>query len=110
MTNEEMERAIEFLLSHQTTLEQRVEQITAAVVETNAAIVQTNAQVAQTNAQIAETARLLGLHAETQTQFIEITTQNFTRVFTALEQLTARVDKLTDALERHVADAHAHEV
>src|SRR2546423_658432 len=99
MTNEEMGGAIEFLLQKQATLEQRIEQSNA----------QTNTAIAQTNAQVAETARLLGMHAETQTQFIEITSQNFARVTTALEQLIGRVDKLTVALERHAADAHAHD-
>jgi len=54
MTNEEMKRALEFLVKNQASFDDRLE---------------------QTNQQIAETNRQLQVYAETQTEFIQIVTR-----------------------------------
>ncbi len=92
MTSEEMQRAIEFLLEHQATLEQRIE---------------------QTNAQIAETSRQLAAYAETQSEFLEIATrsiQTLAQAQTRTDERQTRMDERLNALlsivERHVMDEH----
>jgi septal ring factor EnvC (AmiA/AmiB activator) len=100
MTGEEMQRAIEFLLEHQATLEQRIE---------------------QTNVQLAETNRQLAAYAETQSKFIEIATHSIqaltdvqlrleqriaqmdTRITTRQDETDARLDRLTVFIERFVS-------
>ena len=78
MTGEEMERAIEFLLQSQANLE----------------------------AQIAETNRIVQLHAETQTEFI----QTVTRVLEAQDKINTRTDerlnKLIGLVEHHIIAGH----
>lgn len=78
MTGEEMERAIEFLLKSQANLE----------------------------AQIAETNKIVQLHAETQSQFI----QTVTRVFEAQDRINTRTDerlnKLIGLFEQHIVTGH----
>ena len=61
MTNEEMERAIEFLLRSQATLESRIEQ--------------TNEQLARTDEQLAQTNMVVSGLADTQTDFIRVMTR-----------------------------------
>lgn len=85
MTGEEMERAIEFLLQSQANLE----------------------------AQIAETGRQLQTYAETQSQFIEITTRNIDALATAqaqtdtkLKQTDDRLNKLIGLFEQHIIAGH----
>ncbi len=58
MTNEEVERAIETLLNNQATFETQLEK--------------TNRQIEQTNRQIEQTNHRLEIHAESQTEFIQI--------------------------------------
>ena len=85
MTNEEMERAIEFLLTHQATLEQRI---------------------TETNAQVAETSRQLALYAETQSEFIEIATRSIEALTAAQQRTDERLNALISIVERHTADGH----
>lgn len=99
MTNEEMERAIEFLLAGQATLEQRIEQ-------TNTQLQQTDAQLQQTNQQLAELGRLLETHAETQSEFIEIATRSIEALTAAQSQTDARLNILIGVVERHVTQGH----
>jgi septal ring factor EnvC (AmiA/AmiB activator) len=92
MTNEEMERAIEFLLQHQATLEQRIEQ--------------TNEQLAKTDAQVAETNRQLAAYAETQSEFIAIVARSIQALIESQARTDERLNALIGVVERHVADGH----
>ncbi|MDQ1559709.1 MAG: hypothetical protein QOD32_2769 [Pyrinomonadaceae bacterium] len=78
MTGEEMERAIEFLLQSQATLE----------------------------AQIAETGRQLSAYAETQSEFIEITSRNIDALTAAQTQTDTRLNKLIGLFEQHIVAGH----
>lgn len=85
MTGEEMERAIEFLLQSQATLE----------------------------AQIAETGRQLQAYAETQSEFIGIVTRNVDALTTAqartdagLAKTDERLNKLIELFEQHIVAGH----
>jgi len=80
MTGEEMERAIEFLLKSQATLE----------------------------AQIAETGRQLSTYAETQSKFIEATTESITRLAEAQERTDARLNKTDERLNRLIGLFEQH--
>jgi hypothetical protein len=75
MTGEEMERAIEFLLQSQTNLEN----------------------------QVAETNRIMQLHADTQSQFIQIVTSSIERLAAA----QARSDERIVAVNAHAAETDA---
>jgi len=65
MTNEEMERSIEFLLNSQASLETKIEQ-------TNEQVKQTSRQIEQTNRQMEQTNKRLDMYAETQNEFMQI--------------------------------------
>jgi hypothetical protein len=78
MTGEEMERAIEFLLQNQATLE----------------------------SQIAETNRQLSAYAETQSEFIGITSRNIDALTAAQAGTDARLNKLIGLFEQHISTAH----
>jgi len=85
MTGEEMERAIEFLLQSQANLE---------------------AQVVEIGQQVAETGRQLSAHAETQSEFIEITSRNIDALAAAQAQTDARLNKLIGLFEQHIVAGH----
>jgi hypothetical protein len=76
MTGEEMQRAIEFLLEHHATLEARVE---------------------QTSAQLGELGRRLEAYAETQSEFIEIATHSIQALTDAQLRTEQVVAQLTGA-------------
>ena len=85
MTGEEMERAIEFLLKSQATLE----------------------------AQIAETNKIVQLHAETQTEFIQAVTRSLEGQAAINDSLRAadartdeRLNKLIGLFEQHIIAGH----
>ncbi|HLL70005.1 MAG TPA: hypothetical protein VK363_01155 [Pyrinomonadaceae bacterium] len=82
MTNEEMERAIEFLVKNQASFDVRLEQ--------------TNQQIAQIGGQLRD-------YAQTQSQFIQIVTESITA-------LAENMTKLADAQarnERMIAESNA---
>lgn len=90
MTGEEMERAIEFLLQSQAKndaqiglLTQRVDQVTQNLAETN---------------------RMIQLHAETQTEFIQIVTRSLDRLNDAVVRVNEKVGA-ADARAQARADA-----
>ncbi|MDQ3743324.1 MAG: hypothetical protein M3444_02965 [Acidobacteriota bacterium] len=90
MTNDEMERAIDFLLKSQANLEQRIEQVNENL-----------------GARIEETNRLLAEMAQTQNQFIQIVTRTFERQAQIDESLRAAQTRTEEALVR-LAEAQAH--
>jgi chromosome segregation ATPase len=75
MTGEEMERAIEFLLQNQATLEQRVE---------------------QTQAQLAQLTGVVRLQTDSQSQFNQTVTTAITALAEAQAKTEAKVDRLAD--------------
>ena len=123
MTNEEMERAIEFLLKSQANLEARSEQentnLRASIAEVNKnlgerieevdrmlgeRIARTDEQIAQTNEQLRQTKRLLGEFADTQMEFIQVMTRTWesqgdfnNSMRAAYRKLAEKVDKLAEA-------------
>lgn len=96
MSGEEMERAIEFLLKHQADYE--------------AGQARLEAQVERTSRQIEETNKRLEIHAETQTEFMKIVTQQIeaqgkinASLRASLTRTDDRVDKLADTVERFIS-------
>jgi len=85
MTGEEMERAIEFLLKSQADISARQD---------------------RTDAQIAETGRQLAAYAETQSEFIQITSRNIDALTDAQSQTDARLNKLIGLFEQHIIAGH----
>ncbi len=78
MTGEEMERAIEFLLKSQATLD----------------------------AQIERTNRQLETYAETQSEFIRATTASITGLAEAQAKTDARLNRLVGLFEQHIIAGH----
>jgi ABC-type transporter Mla subunit MlaD len=88
MTGEEMERAIEFLLQNQATLEQRVEQ--------------TQGQLGQVVESIAELNRVVRMQADSQGQLNQMLTTAITTLADAQAKTEAKVDRLAGVVERLV--------
>jgi predicted nucleic acid-binding Zn-ribbon protein len=85
MTGEEMERAIEFLLKSQASLEGKLDQLTT---------------------QVTETGRQLSTYAETQSEFIRSATQSITGLAEAQMRTDAKLDKLIGLFEQHIVAGH----
>ncbi|HEX8503702.1 MAG TPA: hypothetical protein VF659_24165 [Pyrinomonadaceae bacterium] len=81
MTGEEMERAIEFLLENQATLE---------------------ARVTQTQQQIAELGRVVQMQAESQGQLNQTLTTAISTLAEAQAKTEAKVDRLAGVVEKLV--------
>jgi hypothetical protein len=101
MTGEEMERAIEFILQNQATLEERIAQA-------NERIEQVNRDLSE---RIAETNRIMQMHAGTQTEFIKIVTKAIgdlaeaqQRTAEAQRRTDDRVDRLAATVERFISE------
>jgi len=92
MTGAEMERAIEFLLEHQASLDQRIE---------------------QTNIQLGELSQRLNTYAEIQSEFIEIATRSIQALGASQERTDRMLGQLsTQQLEtgRMLAQLGTHQV
>ncbi len=85
MTGEEMERAIEFLLKSQADHDARLDELTV---------------------QVQETSRQLQTYAETQSEFIQITSRNIDALTAAQAQTDARLNKLIGLFEQHIIAGH----
>ena len=88
MTGEEMERAIEFLLQNQATLEGRIER--------------TQAQLSETQGQLAELTRVVRMQADSQSQFNQTLTTAMTALAEAQQKTEAKVDRLADVVGKLV--------
>jgi hypothetical protein len=86
MTNEEMERAMEFLVKNQASFDARLE---------------------QTNQQIAETGMQLRAYAETQSQFIEIVTESMKGLAKAQARTERRLAESSADLSAQIAESNA---
>jgi ABC-type transporter Mla subunit MlaD len=93
MTGDEMERAIEFLLQNQATLEQRVEQ-------TQVQLSETQGQLGQVVESIAELNRVVRMQAESQGQLNQMLTTAVTALAEAQTKTEAKVDRLAGLVER----------
>lgn len=85
-----MERAIDFLLKSQANLEARIEQVNTNL----------SNRIEDTNRQLAETNKLLGEHARTQTEFIQIVTRTFEAQADINKRTDERINTLINAVER----------
>lgn len=92
MTGEEMERAIEFILQRQATLEEHVKQAHERIEQVNNNL----------GEQIAETNRIIRLQAESQSALNERLTTAITALAGAQAKTEAKVDRLADMFERLV--------
>jgi peptidoglycan hydrolase CwlO-like protein len=100
MTNEEMERSIEFLVNSQASLEAKIEQ-------TNEQIKQTSRQLEQTNSQLEQTGKRLDVYAETQSEFIKIVLSHIE----AQGEINASLRRTSDELsvaQQNLAVAQQH--
>ena len=111
MTDDEVERSIEFLLKNQATLETQLER--------------TSRQIEATNQRLEETNQRLEMHAETQREFIQVVIRHIeaqseinTSLRSAVHELTAaqmrndarldrtdaRLDRLAETVERFITE------
>ena len=88
MTGEEMERAIEFLLHNQATMDER--------------LVRTQSQLSDTQEQIAELGRVVQMQAESQGQLNQTLTTAITALAEAQTKTEAKVDRLANVVEKLV--------
>lgn len=95
MTGEEMERAIEFLLQNQATLEGRIER-------TQEQLSQTQAQVSQAVESIAELNRIVTMQATSQGELNQMLTQAVAGLAGAQAKTEAKVDRLADVVGKLV--------
>lgn len=86
MTGAEMERAIEFLLQNQATLEQRVER--------------TQQQISETQQQLGELTAVVRMQADSQSQFNQTLTTTVVSLAEAQTKTEAKVDRLASMVER----------
>ncbi|HZB43795.1 MAG TPA: hypothetical protein VE360_01055 [Pyrinomonadaceae bacterium] len=94
MTGEEMERAIEFILQNQATLEEHVKQAEERIEQVNRNL----------SEQIAETNKIMQMHADTQTEFIKIVTKAIGDLAEAQQRTDDRVNRLAATVERFISE------
>ncbi|HEX7998799.1 MAG TPA: hypothetical protein VF528_10450 [Pyrinomonadaceae bacterium] len=80
MTDDEVERSIEFVLKNQATLEIQLERTSRQIEETNKRLEETDRRLSQrleeTDRRLEETNARLEMHAETQREFIQVVTRH----------------------------------
>jgi methyl-accepting chemotaxis protein len=90
MTNEEVERSIEFLLQGQASLEAQVER--------------TNAQMARTNEQMEQAFKQIGVLAESQDEFTKIVTRHIEMQSEINASVRDSLRVLTATMEKYFSD------
>jgi prefoldin subunit 5 len=93
MSNEEVERAIDFLLKSQANSEARIEQ-------TNERVERLAEQVSQLAGQVSQLSDQLGALADTQNQFIQVVTRTFEAQAQINESLRAGQARTDESLAR----------
>jgi chromosome segregation ATPase len=88
MTGEEMERAVEFLLQNQATLEGRM--------------TRTQEQLSATQAQVSELAGVVRMQADSQSQLNQRLTTAVTSLAEAQAKTEAKIDRLAGVVEKLV--------
>jgi ABC-type transporter Mla subunit MlaD len=94
VTGEEMERAIEFILQNQATLEERIEQVNRDL----------GGRLGQAVEAIAELNRVVQMQATSQGELNQMLTRAITGLAEAQTQTEAKVDRLTGIVERLISD------
>jgi chromosome segregation ATPase len=95
MTGEEMERAIEFLLQNQATMEERL-------TRTQSQLSETQSQISETQSQISELGRVVRMQADSQGQLNQTLTTAITALAEAQAKTEAKVDRLAGVMEKLV--------
>jgi len=88
MTGEEMERAIEFLLQNQATLEEHM--------------TRTHEHLSATQAQVAELTQVVRMHIDSQSQLNQTLTTAITALAEAQQKTEAKVGRLAGVVEKLV--------
>lgn len=95
MTNDQVERAIEALLNNQATFESQLAQTNKNVALVSQQIVETSKQIEQTN-------KRLEMHAETQTQFMQIVLKHIEAQGEATASVRDSIGNLTATVDRYI--------
>lgn len=95
MTGDEMERAIEFLLQNQATLEERMERMQGQLSETQG-------QLGQVVGSIAELNRVVQMQATSQAEVNQMLTRAVTGLAEAQARTESKVDRLAGVVEKLV--------
>lgn len=96
MTGEEMERAIDFLLKSQATLEGRIEQVNANL---GARIEELAGRVGELAESVTELNRVVQMQATSQAEVNQMLTRAVTALAEAQTKTEAKVDRLTGVVE-----------
>src|ERR1044072_4843360 len=97
MTGEEMERAIDFLLRSQATLEGRIEQVNANL---GARIDELAGRVGELVESVTELHGVVRMQADSQSQFNQTVTTAITALAEAQAKTEAKVDRLAGMVEK----------
>jgi hypothetical protein len=95
MTGEELERAIDFLLKSQATLEARIEEVDRRL----------GARIEETNRQLTETSKLMGEYTQMQTMLVQVVTRTFVEQADINNRTDARLNALIDTVNRMLSGA-----
>lgn len=93
MTGEEMERAIDFLLRSQATLEGRIEQVNANL---GTRIEELTGRVGELTESVTELNRVVRMQADSQSQFNQTVTTAITTLAEAQAKTESKIDRLAD--------------
>jgi chromosome segregation ATPase len=121
MSNEEFERAIDFLLKSQANLEARIEQTNEQLARTDKQqartseqLTRTNEQLTQTDEQLRQLAEQVGAFADTQANIMRVMTRTIESQAQINESLRAAMDELavrqsrTEESLARLAETQAH--
>lgn len=97
MTGEEMERAIDFLLRSQATLEGRIEQVNTNL---GARIEELTNRVGELTGSVTELNRVVQMQSTSQAELNQMLTRAVTGLAEAQAKTEAKVDRLTELVER----------
>ena len=96
MTGDELDRAIDFLLKSQATLEARIEQVNKKLGER---IQETSQRIQETNQQLAELNNLVSLQGQTVTNFIQVTARRFEQHDEMIREIKETDRRISEAIE-----------
>src|SRR5947209_20471492 len=95
MTNEEVERAIDFVLKSQAKSEARIEQTNEQLARTDEQLARTDERVTRLVAQVSKLSDQLGAFADTEADFMRVVTRTFEATAHINEALRAGMNELT---------------
>jgi prefoldin subunit 5 len=106
MTNEEMERAIEFLLNSQAKFEVRLEQTIEQVNRNSTQLGQLTERVDSISTQVESLTSQLGTVIETQDEFMQVVLKHITAQGEINASVRDTLHLLTTTVERHLNESH----